>query len=56
MVADPPANRRERVLLLEKLPGFQESSLPDQDHGPLDILTCRAPFVAGRNLILEPRA
>jgi hypothetical protein len=55
METNSPANPRERIFLLKKLPGFQNLPFPNQDHGPLDILARRTPFVARRNLIIKPR-
>jgi hypothetical protein len=54
MVTNPPADRRERIFFLEKVPGLQISSLPDQNQGPFDVLAGWAAFIAGRDLVFEP--
>jgi hypothetical protein len=49
----PPADRRERIFLLEKLPSLKDLALPDQNHGSLDILARGTPFIARRDLIIK---
>ena len=56
VVADPPADPGKRAFLLEEVPGFQDLPLPDQNHGPLDVLAGWAAFVAGGNFIVKARA